>query len=162
MSDSADVFAMTNPALCAVVLASFVGGYERGAGEWPKLPILFLPVPIVLSERIARTFKGTNRSTGLLEWLAREPHVAPIVGQRIQLAQDLSRRALLFGTRYGLLKLEEDGVSISVARRVTRRLASREVASGTVLHRRIAARLGTWVGEVRSPATVFHSFGVMP
>lgn len=161
MTDSVDIYAMGNPALCAVVLSAFALGYKDGSGDWPQTPIMFLPVPIVLSNRVARTFKGTNRRTGLLEWLAREPQVAAFAGPRILATRDMSQRGLLFGLRYRMLLFDPSG-SIAVPSRTRRRINRRDITASVRKRLKLATRLGRWIGEVRSPATVFHSFGVIP
>jgi hypothetical protein len=161
MIESADIFAMRNPALCAVVVGAFAEGYHRGADDWPTMPLMFLPVPIVLSRRVTKTFKGTNRRTGLLEWLTRSPHVPTIVGQRLELTADVTRRGLLFSLRYGLLELDENARFV-VQRRWLRWMRRHGCPPALRTYRREALRVGTWVGEVRHPPTVFHSFGVMP
>jgi hypothetical protein len=160
MNGSLDVYAMGNPALCSMVLAAYAHGHFAAAQNWPQMPTMLIPVPLVLSSRIARTFKQTNRTTGLLEWLSRFPFVASVAAPRIRETVQLSREALLFGVRYDVLRLDVDG-RFSVDSRIIRR-AKNESIIRIRPYLLSAMRLGAWVGEVHSTATVFHSLGLTP
>lgn len=72
MSTALDLYAMTNPALGGALLWAYLRGAE-GAGSALELPLLFLPVPVLLSSSLAETFDGTNSRTGLFAWLDRNP-----------------------------------------------------------------------------------------
>ncbi|WP_113822488.1 MULTISPECIES: three component ABC system middle component [Roseobacteraceae] len=71
MKTSYDVFAETNPALCAGSLLSFASAHHSEKGVWPELIVSYFVLPIALSQDTAGAFEGTNKTTGLLAWLGR-------------------------------------------------------------------------------------------
>ena len=161
-----DVYAMTNPALCGLVVSAFAAGAQEVDAAGPEFPLLFLPVPIVLSRELLDRFRQTNRATGLFEWLARHPAVTVSFAERMSATVTYSRRGMLFAARYGLaewrdggrLSLTEDGQRAVRAATASSGPAPRGAVIADAV--RAARRLGAWVAEVRSAATVLHAFGV--
>jgi hypothetical protein len=159
MRATLDVYAMTNPALCSFVLAAFFNGFQEAREPSAELPLAYLPIPITLSSRLLDTFVGTNRRTGLIEWLHRSPEVVVRFDQRVRRTRNYSRDGLLFGVRYGILAAPQNGrfIASPVGERLLR---SRSVDPSVRKTLSAAQRLGSWVAEIESTATVFHSFGI--
>lgn len=159
MPKSIDVEAHANPALGSLVLRAYADGYSEVASAGVSIPLLYLPIPVVLSRSLSATMNGTNVRTGFINWLNRNPELSIDFGTRMQTAASFTRESIAFGFRYGLLDLEEGGLVIPSDRGLVRKPvypASDE--RGRAL--RLAGRLGSWVAQTRSPHTVFYRFGV--
>lgn len=157
MSTALDVYAMTNPALGSAVLWSFLKGAERG-DRGVALPLLFLPLPILLSSTLAASFEETSSRTGFFGWLDRHPEVTVGLAERIQRTEAMSRRALLFAARTTLLTADATG-----AFRPTGALSDTKLRRAGAAVRPLfplAKRFGIWVGEVGSTRDVFYALGL--
>lgn len=158
---SLDVYAITNPAFGSLVLRSFATGFCGRQPQGVEFPLLFLPLPIILSKSISSAFDGTNVRTGLLPWLARHPEVLVGFGDRVCNSREFSREAVAFGLRYQALQVTDGGLTIPSSvglRREPAYPASDERGRALAL----ADRLGAWMSEVNSTKIVYHSFGIMP
>lgn len=158
MPDSIDTYAATNPAFCSILLYSFVEGYGSTNSSGLPFPLILLPVPIVLTNGIANTFKGTNARTGLLSWIARNPEVTVGMRDRLHSTSEFSKQALLFGCRYGVFSFAETGrISLqpdSLAKKIP------SVGSGYVVDAlKLAKRLGAWIGEAGTAETILIALG---
>lgn len=157
---STDVFANANPALGSLVLWSFCHGYVAKADRGAEHPLIYLPLPLVLSHTFQRTFERTNTRTGLHAWIERNPELHVDLGMSVKGTRQISRGALLFGIRYGLLELKEDArIYPNATYKLSKgriRTMPEEVRSVLTL----AERLGGWVGEVASTRTVFYTLGM--
>ena len=155
-----DVYANTNPALCSLILWSFCSANIETTGEGVDQPLVYFPLPLVLSETYVQTFRGTNRRTGLHTWVERNQELHLSLAGDVAATRHFSRSALLFGVRYGLLELSPGGrVTPGPSFRLTssgkRRLpdAVREAVS-------LADRLGKWTGDVAVTRNVFYALGL--
>ncbi|MEO1017340.1 MAG: three component ABC system middle component, partial [Pseudomonadota bacterium] len=70
-----DIYSETNPAFCTYVLVYFTTAYLSRSDDGPEIPVVYLALPLALSADLGSTFNGTNRNTGLLEWLERSTKV---------------------------------------------------------------------------------------
>lgn len=92
---SSDTYSITNPALGSFVLWSFLQGYESNNKQGCPYLLLFLPLPLMLSESIRKDFRGTNSATGLHTWVSRnQKHYC--VSAREWKRQVRSQKKLLF------------------------------------------------------------------
>lgn len=157
---STDVFANANPALGSLVLWSFCHRYVAKADRGAEHPLIYLPLPLVLSHTFRSTFEGTNTRTGLYAWIERNPELHVDLASSVEGTRQISRGALLFGIRYGLLELREDArIYPNAAYRPSKgrmRTMPEEVRGVLTL----AERLGAWVGETASARTVFYTLGI--
>lgn len=154
-----DVFAATNPALGAIVLRSFAAGYERETPAGVVLPILYFPIPLVLSRQSSETMQKTNATTGLLAWLARNPEVCINLAERVHATSTFTRESIAFGIRYGLLEIDSGGNihHIDVGLRKQLRFSSGDERGRVVS---LANRLGIWMGQMPNAQSIFYSMGV--
>ena len=83
MTMAHDIHAETNSAFCAAVLAQFCEAHYQHLERKPAVVSAYLVLPIALSEDLAATFEGCNKSTGLLVWLERSPRVLPSLSRRV-------------------------------------------------------------------------------
>lgn len=159
MNTALDVYAMTNPALGGALIWSFLRGAARG-GRGLELPLLFLPVPVLLSSSLAATFEGTSSRTGFFGWLDRHPEVLVDLAERVRLTQSMSRRSLLFASRTQLVVADTEGLF-----RPTDALSDaklRQLGDGVRPLFPLARRFGTWVANVGSTRDVFYALGISP
>ena len=157
MSTAVDLYAMTNPALGSAVLWAFLQGAERGE-RGVELPLLFLPIPILLSSSLASTFNGTNSRTGFFVWLDRHPEVTVDLPERVRLTRPISRRALLFASQTRLLTADADGFFRSTGAVSDTKLRQAGDAVRPLFP--LAKRFGTWLGEVASTRDVLYALGL--
>ena len=158
-ASSIDAFAATNPAFCAVVLRAFVKGYVEQDPEGVPLSLLLIPLPVLLSGDIAGALVGTNATTGLLPWVARNPEITIGLRERVGRVASFTREALLFGLRYRVLTITSAGLVLPDTAGLKKQP---KFAATTDVGRALAngRKLGQWVGQVRSPQTVLVSLGV--
>lgn len=159
---AADALAHSNPALGALVIYSFVRGFQAEGGDGPHFALAFIPVPIALSHPLAATFEGTQAGTGLLRWLEREPWIRLELAEHLRDARRISRGGLVFGLQRGVLALDEAGRLSAKAGRLFRE--PRDPVGASIAERSytVAARLGVWCAQLPDAAAVFATLEVAP
>lgn len=156
MSTAIDLYATTNPALGSAVLWSFLRG-AADAEEMLEFPLLFLPLPILLSS-LRDTFEGTNRRTGFYAWLERHPDITVGLAERVVRMQPITQRAVLFGAKTGIIWGAPDARFVATAAVRDAALARAGDAVRPLFP--LARRLGAWVGDVGSTRDVLYALGL--
>lgn len=157
MTIARDLFALTNPALGAALLWAFLNGAEEDASGI-EFPLMFLPLPILLSSSLSSSFNGTNSRTGFFEWIDRNPQLTVGLAERIERTALLSRRALLYAAQVRIITADAEGRFRASG---TLREAALRRSGETVRPLfPLAKRLGRWVGEVNSTRDVLYSLGL--
>lgn len=159
MTVAHDVFAETNPAFCASVLAEFTAAYMSLNVAGPQLPSCYIALPIALSGNLAVTFEGTNRNTGLLEWLTRSPQVQVGLATRINASLGIVTEAVRFGCFTHMLALDENGRLLLGARKMKKSALNR-LHDEPALAIKHAERLGYWFAMAGSTRTTFDMMGL--
>jgi hypothetical protein len=156
---SLDAFALTNPALCSLVLHSFANGYAEQASSGMELALAYLPLPFTMTSSLAATFQGTNAATGFLKWLTRSPELRLDVVDAFDETTRLTRRGLIFGLQRRILTLESGRLRADADQllRVPREPAGADISRRPYT---IARRLGGWCGSIGSAKTVFTLLGI--
>jgi hypothetical protein len=155
MKTAHDVFAETNPAFCSCVLASFVTTYFSIKKDGPELPILYLAVPIALSGEFTSTFTGTNKNTGLLQWLARNPRVQIGLSIRVNASMNIVTDAIRFACFTRILELTEVG-RLNLGQKKVKRSAIKVLGDEPAQSIKHAERLGYWFAMAGSTRTIFN------
>jgi hypothetical protein len=157
-----DALAHSNPALTALVIYSFVRGFQANNATGPHFALAFIPAPIALSYPLAATFDGTNVRTGLLVWLERNPWIRLEFAGHVRDARRISRAGLVFGLQRGVLSIDESGRLASHTSGLSRE--PKDPAGADIAERphAIAARLGAWCSQLPSPSAVFAALEVAP
>ena len=153
---STDVFTITNPALGGLILWSFLQGYESNEKEGCPFPLIFLPLPLILSKTIRDEFKGTNAGTGLYTWVAKNPKVLVNLKIRIESSSQVTRNAIVFASASQVLKISEDGVLFSNNSGIAKNKikdSSDEINEMV----RIANRFGKWLSQINSVSDIYNS-----
>lgn len=152
-----DVFAETNPAFCGAVLAQFCVAYQATRnGVWPAAALVYLVVPLAISEDLAPTYDGCNRDTGLTLWMSRNPKVTVDLAKKVNSTLEITTTAIRFGCIAGVFELNADG-SVESTRKTLPAAVTTGVAS-TALKR--ARLLGIWMAAMGSPRSVLEELGV--
>jgi hypothetical protein len=159
MTVAHDVFAETNPAFCAYVLTGFTAAYVSIKDVGPELPLGYVALPIALSGDLAGTFDGTNRKTGLLEWLSRSPQVQVGLAERVNASMPVVTEAVRFGCFARILTVEADG-RIRVGPQKLKKSASDGLGERPASALKHAERLGYWFAMVGSTRTTFDIVGL--
>jgi hypothetical protein len=159
MTVAHDVFAETNPAFCTYALAGFVAAYIATRDAGPELPLGYVALPIALSSDLANTFNGTNRNTGLLEWLNRSPQVQVGLAERVNASLPMVTEAIRFGCFARALAVETDG-RIRVGSQKLKKSAISGLSDGPARALKHAERLGYWFAMTGSTHTTFDMIGL--
>ncbi|MCM0626615.1 DUF6521 family protein [Lysinibacillus sp. OL1_EC] len=161
---SSDIYASTNPAFCSLVLWHFLKGYEEVSTEGCELPILFLPIPIVLSKSNREAFIGTNTSTGLLTWLTREPQVLINIAERIESTNNITRESIIFGIGNDIISINNHGKFYQNNKGIVQKRLKiflntppgedlKEIFS-------VSKKLGNWCGQMNSSKIILNIMGL--
>ncbi|MFG0639858.1 three component ABC system middle component [Delftia sp. WSY_22] len=152
-----DIFAETNPAFCGAVLAQFCSAYQAARhGACPAAALVYLVVPLVISEDLATTFDGCNRETGFTLWMSRNPNVSVDLAKKVNSTLQITTTAIRFGCIAGIFKLTTNGDVESF--RKTLPAAVTTGVAGAALKR--ARLLGIWMAGMGSPRSVLEALGV--
>ncbi len=154
-----DIYAETNPAFGAAALVAFTKAYLATRLEGPETPVAYLALPVALSGDLADAFDGTNKNTGLLEWLERSPQAQIGFAARVNASLDIVTDAIRFGCFTRVLAMSEQA---------RLRLGDKELKPGAInalgdeAGRAIkrAARLGHWFATAGSTKSVFDMMGL--
>lgn len=166
MSVAVDLYATTNPAFGCALMWSFLAGVNearveaaRGeeADDGVEFPLLFLPLPILLSS-LRETMAHTNRRTGFYAWLERHPELRVGFADRVERMAPITRRAVMYGARIQIITAGPDG-----------RFRAADSVRHTTLARAgdavrplfpLARRLGAWIGEVGAARDTLYALGL--
>lgn len=158
MTSARDVFAETNPAFCCVVFAQFCLAYKgvQPAERPPAAALIYLVLPIAISEDLAPTFAGCNKDTGLTVWLSRNPKVVAELAKKVNLTLEITTAAVRFGCVTGTLRLSGDGEVESGLKAFPASVTGG--VAGAALKR--ARLFGAWAAKMGSPRAVLEALGV--
>jgi hypothetical protein len=141
-----------NPALGAAVLWRFCCGYAGAhpEGDMPRLPLLFLVLPIVLHQATAELLRRTRPSSGLRAFTAKfgdaqisKQDLLLQVHERAVRWRTLSLQSIELATAGHLIHLSDDGEVIPLSRTKARGLPE-EVKQLLA----DAEKLGAWCGQL--------------
>jgi hypothetical protein len=154
-----DVYAETNPAFCAVVLVEFTRAYQAIRPEGPETPVAYLAVPLALSDDLASAFDGTNKKTGLLEWLERRPEVQVGLAERLNASLSVVTEAIRFGCYSRLIGVGPEARLVLGANNLKPNVLNKlgEAPRKAAVR---AGRLGSWFASAGSTRSVFDAVGL--
>lgn len=158
MTTARDVFAETNPAFCCVVFAQFCLAYQQAqqVERAPAAALIYLIVPIAISEDLASTFEGCNIDTGLSVWLNRSPKVVAELARKVNLTLEITTASIRFGCVTGTLRLTDNGDLESSLKKIPACVTGS--VAGAALKR--ARLFGAWAAAMGSPRAVLEALGV--
>ena len=152
-----DIYADTNPAFCAAVLAEFCNSHSKTIGVPPSLIVVYPVLPLAMSEDLAGTFEQTNHATGLMSWLHRSPHIREDLAKRINRTLQITTTAVRFGCHVGILRLDNEGLLSANLKCVVPTYEKTRAVSEIVSRARL---LGRWMAAAGSPRVIMEGFGV--
>lgn len=152
---SIDIFAETNPAFCSLIIFNFCKGYFKETKFGVPFPLLILPLPIILSNDLAKSFDGTNVKTGFFRWTENNPEILLDLTTRINESNEFLKPAIEFGVFKKIFKIDSSGLLIPAENGVNNR-------KKTELDKlfKTADRLGNWIGQVNSAKTIYNHLGL--
>ena len=159
MSVAHDLFSEINPAFCAYALVAFSKAYSSVNEKGPELPVVYLALPVALSGDLAAAFEGTNKNTGLLEWLERTPQVQIGLTERVNASLGIVTEAVRFGCFSRLLTLDE-GARLKAGERKIKKSVTTSLSEGLAQSLKRAERLGYWFASAGSTKTIFDMMGL--
>lgn len=159
MSSAHDIYAETNPAYYAWALTSFTNAYQTIQTAGPDLPLAYISLPIALSGDLSAAFGGTNRKTGLLEWLERSPQVQIGLAERVNASTEFVTTGLRFACFVRAVELTREGRLQLGA--TPPKLSARSGIDGEVTQAfKRAERLGYWFAMAGSTRNLFDIMGL--
>jgi hypothetical protein len=159
MNVAHDLFSETNPAFCAYVLVVFTTAYGTVNERGPELPVAYLALPTAMSGDLATAFDGTNKNTGLREWLERSPQIQISLTERVNASLGIVTEAVRFGCFSRILTVDE-GARLRVGARKIKKSQTASLSEGPAQSLKRAQRLGYWFAAAGSTKTVFDIMGL--
>lgn len=159
MSVSHDVFSEMNPAFCAYALISFAEAFIAVNEHGPEIPVVYLSLPVALSGDLGDCFSGTNKNTGLLEWLERNPQVQIGLAERLNRSMPIVTEAIRFGCFSRVLMID-DLARLRLGQRKTKKSAVKALSEAPSQALLRAGRLGYWFAAAGSTKTIFDMMGL--
>jgi hypothetical protein len=140
------------------VLVAFTAAYVSVNKDGPEAPLAYLALPLALSGDLAAAFRGTNKNTGLLEWLQRNPRVEVGLAARVNATIDIVTEAIRLACFTRVLEFAE-GARLRVGPGKLKKSANAlsEQPAQAIKH---AERLGYWFAMTGSTRAVFNVMGV--
>jgi hypothetical protein len=159
MTFAHDIYAETNPAFCACALVAFTKTFISINSNGPEVPIVYLSLPVALSGDLSNTFVGTNKNTGLLEWLERNPQVQIGLPNRLNASIRIVEEAIRFGCFARVLRFDQKARlslgDVEIKTGIIDKLADEP---SHVMKR--AERLGYWFARAGSTRAAFEIMGL--
>jgi hypothetical protein len=149
-----DIYAETNPAFCSFLLSGFCELYNSSVGKRPEIPLVYLVLPVVLSEDLNSTFLGCNRKTGLLVWLERNPSVLNDLTKRVNSTLGITTEAIRFGCISSILSLNADGTIDGKKINLSRLIKNNSLSLKKI------RLLSYWFSEMGSTRATFEAMGL--
>lgn len=159
MTAAHDTYSETNPAFCAYALVAFTKTYLSINAKGPEVPIAYLSLPVALSGDLGSAFLGTNKTTGLLEWLERSPQVQIGLVERVNGSMAIVTEAIRFGCFTRVLKFDE-GARLGIGDQKIKTSAVRTLREEPAQVLKRAERLGYWFAKAGSTRAIFDMMGL--
>jgi len=154
-----DIYAETNPAFCASVLVAFTTAYLSVASSRPDVPLVYIAIPVSISGDFENTFKGTNRNTGLREWLERNPKIQIGLSKRLNASMNVVSEAIRFGCFARVLAMDDDA-RLNLGDQKLKNSAFKGLSAEPAQVIKRAKRLGYWFATAGSARRVFDMMGL--
>jgi hypothetical protein len=159
MSVAHDVYSETNPAFCAHALVAFTTAFLSVNDNGPEVPAAYLALPVALAGDLGRAFDGTNKNTGLLEWLNRRPQVQIGLENLVNTSMDIVTEAIRFGCFSRILVVNQ-GAQLRLGTQKVKKSAVAALSDAPAQSIKRAERLGFWFASAGSTRTVFDMMGL--
>src|SRR5690606_39526549 len=112
-----------------------------------------------LSEDLAGSLEGTNKKTGLLQWLERTPQMSVGLAERVNASLEIVTPAVRYGCFTNVLVLGPDGrINLGGTTLKATAISRLDEISARAIRR--AGRLGTWFATAGSTRNIFGILGL--
>lgn len=155
--ETVDLFAMSNPVLCGLILWAFSKGYTNITKCGYNYPLLYLPIPFVLSKSISTTLKGTNKKTGLFEWLSRNPDIPLYIQDIVLNTRNITIDAISISLRHQLITIDQNNNVTPGIKKLTHAINPKSEIQVLLKN---SVLFGTWMGQINSTRLVLQSLGI--
>jgi hypothetical protein len=154
-----DVYSETNPAYCAYVIAAFVSAFILIKAEGPEMVTAYISIPLALSGELEASFEGTNKNTGLIEWLGRSPIVQIGLTSRVNESIDIVAEGLRFACFSNVIVLD-DKSRLRIGPQKLKQSLQRSLSFQSRNAMKRAERLGYWFASAGSSRSIFETMGL--
>lgn len=154
-----DIYSETNPAYGTYALTMFVHGFIAANDAGPELPVAYLALPVAMSGDLATSFDGTNRNTGLLEWLDRSPQIQLGLADRVNRSMEIVTAAVRVACFTKTLALV-DCTRLRAGPQKLKKSPIANLSDDTVTGIKRAERLGYWFATAGSTRSIFDAMGL--
>ncbi|WP_062013377.1 three component ABC system middle component [Aureimonas sp. AU4] len=154
-----DIYSETNPAYGTYALTMFVQGFIAANRAGPELPVAYLALPVAISGDLAASFDGTNRNTGLLEWLDRSPQIQLGLADRVNRSMEIVTAAVRLACFTQTLALV-DGARLQAGTQKLKKSPIAALSDDAAYGIKRAERLGFWFATAGSTRSVFDAMGL--
>jgi hypothetical protein len=159
MSVAHDIYSETNPAFCAHALVAFTTAFLSVNDDGPEVLAAYLALPVALAGDLAPAFDGTNKNTGLSEWLNRRPQVQIGLAHFIDASMDIVTEAIRFGC-FSRVLMVNPGARLGLGVQTVKKSAIVALSVAPAQSIKHAERLGFWFASAGSTRTVFDMMGL--
>jgi hypothetical protein len=153
-----DVYSETNPAFCSHALLAFTAAFVSSKKDGPEIPLAYIALPIALAGELGHVFNGTNKNTGLFEWLNRRPEVQIGLANLINASMNIVTEAIRFGCFSRILVVSSDA-RLQIGTKKVKKSAIAALSEGPAGAIKRAERLGFWFASAGSTRTIFDMIG---
>lgn len=154
-----DLYAERNPAFGAYAVSAFVHAFAETEPQGVHLPIVYVALPIALSGDLALSFEGTNKATGILEWLGRTPQMSVGLADRVNAGLQTVGDAVRYGCFTNVLCLSPEG-RLGPGPKKPKQSPLTDLDAVTLGVIRRAGRLGHWFASAGSTRNIFGILGL--
>jgi hypothetical protein len=154
-----DIYSETNPAYGTYALTMFVQGFIAANVAGPELPAAYLALPVAMSGDLAASFHGTNRNTGLLEWLDRSPQIQLGLADRVNRSMEIVTAAVRLACFTQTLALA-DSARLQPGTQKLKKSPIAALSVDTANGIKRAERLGYWFATAGSTRSAFDAMGL--
>lgn len=154
-----DVFVETNPAYCALVLHSFIQGFQRESSGGLEFPLAYLALPITMSSNYDSAFINTRVDTGFFTWVDRNPGIIVELSEVVSSTKEITKNAIKFGAAKRIIGVNSNGQLITDSDNL---LAPKKAPKSSDLAKVTTKsyRFGQWLGQVDSTKTIYNHLGL--
>lgn len=154
-----DLYAETNPAFGTFAVVGFCREFCLASSSGPAIALVYLALPIAMSQDVEKSFSETNNRTGLLAWLNRYPDVRLSLGARLDASLETVSASLKLGFASEALVLLNGG-EVNLGSKTPIKAPVGRLPQGPKSAIRRAERLGHWMGSSGSTGSIYSAFGV--
>jgi hypothetical protein len=153
--------ALLNPAFCSNLLWHAALGHFKEGNSGLSFEEAFLVLPIILHEK-TRNHLPRTAQTSLAVWLAENQLQRSSIILRAKSLVKHTKEALMFGGRYGLLRIEQGVIyaETNKSRIIIKTLSKSSEEVRTCAKK--AQFLGKWFDKAGNSSTVLAMIGVRP